>query len=89
MSNPLRISIPRDTLTKSCEITRDQICDIIGEYADLAIEMENNDYELAKIEQQLIEKKRTRDKLHRSANELAIDFQTKKRSIEALERFIT
>ncbi len=86
MSDSLRISFSRETLTKSCENVRSELNDIVCEYAKILVDVENNDYEIQQLEKQLVEKKRKRSVLTKSEDGLAIQFEKKKRSFERLER---
>jgi uncharacterized protein (UPF0335 family) len=63
----------------------EEMSDMMYEYCDVFIDMENNDYEIKKLEKILVEKKRMRDELLKSEEDIAINVSKKKRSIEALE----
>jgi len=62
-----------------------EMSDMMYEYSDISIDMENNDHDIMKLEKILSEKKRKRAELLKSEENIAINFSKKKRSIEALE----
>jgi len=81
----LKISFSKETLRQSCEIARSELEDIICEYADVFIDIENTDNEIVRLEKLLYEKKRTREELKQSEEFIANKFTSKKRSVDALE----
>jgi len=81
----LKIILPRCILKKSCDMIHIEMSDMMYEYSDISIDMENNDHDIMKLEKILSEKKRKRAELLKSEENIAINFSKKKRSIEALE----